>query len=169
MKIIQQRGSTLIVSLIILVILMLLGVGAMVVSDTGYKLAGNLQFQDSALNNAETAVAEGEKWLSSGTNIQDQRFATTAADEIYGLAENPDPLTMSWDNSTSLAVGGNSAQRYFIDLMSEGNQPLPSGAGIGVRRSSACNKVNTYRVVGQGTSARGAVRFVESYYSVLNC
>lgn len=168
MKIIQQRGSTLIVSLIILVILMLLGVGAMVVSDTGYKLAGNLQFQDSALNNAETAVAAGEEWLSSGTNIQ-PRFATTAADEIYGLAENPDPLTMSWNDSTSLAVGGNSAQRYFIDLMSEGNQPLPSGAGIGIRSSAACNRVNTYRVVGRGTSARGAVRFVESYYSVLSC
>lgn len=168
-----QRGSSLIISMIILVILMLLGVSAMVTSDTAFKLAGNLQFQDSALNNAEAAMAAGEEWIGGSTggveNIRNAAFSSTTVGGLYPLATEPDSLTMTWTDDYSVAVGGNSAQRYFIDLMSENNQLLTSGADIGGRTSAACNKVNTYRIVGRGTSARGAVKFVESYYSVLSC
>jgi Tfp pilus assembly protein PilX len=168
-----QHGSSLIVSMIILVILMLLGVSSMMVSDTSFKLAGNLQFQDSALNNAETALSTAEEWIGGSTggvsNIQDPAFGATTSGGLYTLAANPDPLNMTWNDSTSLTVDGNVSQRYLIDLMSEGNQLLTSGVDEGGRPSAACNKVNTYRIVGRGSSARGAVKFVESYYSVLSC
>ena len=58
----KQLGSTLIISLIILVILMLLGVSAVTTSNTQYKLAGNLQFEDAAMNNTETAINAAETW-----------------------------------------------------------------------------------------------------------
>lgn len=174
MSLITQRGSALIVSMIILVILMLLGVSAMMTSDTSFKLAGNLQFQDSALNNAETALTAGEAWIggSTGTtpNIQDVGFSSASGvSGVYPLSAYPDSFSMAWGGANSVAVDSNNAQRYFVDLMSEGNQLLTSGVDEGGRPSAACNKVNTYRIVGRGSSARGAVRFVESYYSVLNC
>ena len=59
----SERGSTLVISLIILIVLMLLGVMAMNTSDTQYKLAGNLQFEDVAMSNAEQAVDAAERWL----------------------------------------------------------------------------------------------------------
>lgn len=168
-----QRGSSLVISMIILVILMLLGVSAMVTSDTAFKLAGNLQFQDSALNNAEAAMAAGEEWIGGSTggveNFRNAAFSTATVGGLYTLAATPDPLNMTWNDDSSVAVDGNASQRYFIDLMSENNQLLTSGSDIGGRTSAACNKVNTYRVVGRGTSARGAVKIVESYYSVLSC
>ena len=63
----RQRGATLIVALLILVLIMIIGITAVSTSNTQYKLAGNLQFEDSAINNAETAISSAELWLSTGT------------------------------------------------------------------------------------------------------
>ncbi len=80
------------------------------------------------------------------------------------------PFDLTWDdNDNSLAVGGNTRQRYFIEQMSLNNKLQGSSQVIGGRTSSGCNQVNTYLITGRGTSARGAAKFVQSYYSVLNC
>lgn len=186
-----QSGSTLIISLIILIILMLLGVTAINTSDTQYKLAGNLQFEDSAMNNAETAVSTGEAWIAGSVagvpSYQNAGFTyATSCSDTHDLA-NPvniyalnittpcltslfgDPLTMTWDDGNSLTVSGNTNQRFIIELMSINNTLLGSSAGSGGRSSSGCNKVNTYRITARGVSARGATKFVQSYYSVLSC
>ena len=72
----RQRGATLVIALLILVLIMMIGITAVSTSDTQFKLAGNLQFEDSALNNAETAVAAAENWLSNGTNFSNAGFTT---------------------------------------------------------------------------------------------
>lgn len=178
---IRQRGATLVIALLILVLIMMIGITAVSTSDTQFKLAGNLQFEDSALNNAETAVTAAESWLSTGTNFGDPGFATYDATKpqllpigrMAGLASpNNDPLSMTWDDATtprSLAVAGNTQQRYFIELMSLNNKLQGSSQVVGGRASSGCNQVNTYQITGRGASARGATKFVQSFYSVLNC
>ncbi len=65
----RQRGATLVVALLILVLIMMIGITAVSTSDTQYKLAGNLQFEDSALNNAEAAVTAAEIWLATGAQL----------------------------------------------------------------------------------------------------
>ena len=177
----DERGSTLIISLIILILLMLLGITAMNTSDTQFKLAGNLQFEDAAMNNAETAVNAAETWLATGTNFSNAAFTTYNASagtyQLYPIgtlaaltAPANDPLTMTWADTNSLeVVAGNSNQRYIIELMSTNNTLVGSSVTTGGRASSACNKVNTYRITARGASARGATKFVQSYYSVLSC
>jgi hypothetical protein len=80
---------------------------------------------------------------------------------------------ITWDDTNSLRVGGNVdgnvRQRYFIELISQNNRLQGSSQATGGRTSTACNRVNTYLITGRGSSARGAVKFVQSYYSVLNC
>ena len=49
----RQGGATLVIALLILVLIMMIGITAVSTSNTQYKLAGNLQFEDSALNNSE--------------------------------------------------------------------------------------------------------------------
>ncbi|MFA6970208.1 MAG: PilX N-terminal domain-containing pilus assembly protein [Gallionella sp.] len=186
-----QRGSTLIISMIILILLMLLGVTAMKISDTQFQLAGNLQFEDSAMNNAETAINTAEGWLKTGTNFQDAGFtyatscsASHTVAQLYALKTDVtpatpclpgytspanDPLTMTWDDNNSFAVVGNPNQRYIIELVSINNRLVGSGQTVGGRASSGCNQVNTYRITARGASARGATKFVQSYYSVLSC
>ena len=185
----RQRGATLVVALLILVLIMMIGITAVSTSNTQYKLAGNLQFEDSALNNAEAAVTAAENWLATGLNHDNAAFTAVAA------TTEPDPgpdaatphllprtsvpsvrderdergYSIFWDDSTSLAVNGAETQRYFIELVSQNNRLQGSSQVVGGRASSGCNQVNTYLITGRGASARGAVKFVQSYYSVLNC
>lgn len=168
----RQTGSTLIISLIILIILMLLGVTAIQTSDTQYKLAGNLQFENAAMNNAETAISTAETWLATGTNYTNAAFTTydVTTPHLYPIGQLADtaPLTMAWSDGDSIQVN-NTNQRYIIELMSTGNRLAVSSQVIGGRASAGCNQVNTYRISARGASARGATKFVRSYYSVLSC
>ena len=200
----RQRGATLIVALLILVLIMIIGITAVSTSNTQYKLAGNLQFEDSAINNAETAIATAELWLATGTppNYAKTAFIgggpTVSPDPGSVANTTPEllprtnvasiqaarataPLSMTWADGNSRCVGndpaaptvcgasGNPNQRYFIELMSLNNRLLGSSQAVGGRTSSGCNQVNTYLISARGASARGAVRFVQSYYSVLSC
>lgn len=181
----KQSGSTLIISLIILILLMLLGVTAMKSSDTQFQLTGNLQFEDSAMNNTETAINAAETALSTGAiAILDPAFTTayvTANGPIASLTglgghypanSGIDPFTLNWTgaggNGNSYAVQVTASQYYIIELLSQNNRLIGSNQVIG-RRSSGCNQVNTYRITARGTSARGATKLVQSFYSVLSC
>jgi Tfp pilus assembly protein PilX len=196
----RQRGATLVVALLILVLIMMIGITAVSTSNTQYKLAGNLQFEDSALNNAEAAVTAAENWLATGVNYTNAAFtavpATSHPDPVKdgtwldNAAYMPEILPrttlaavrderdvrafrITWDDTNSLRVGGNVDgnvnQRYYIELISQNNRLQGSSQATGGRTSSACNQVDTYLITGRGASARGAVKFVQSYYSVLNC
>ena len=161
-----QRGSTLVISMIILAVIMLLGVTAMIASDTQYKLAGNLQFADLSLNNAESAATTAEVLLGT---IGGATYATTF--DTYGngfySSNSLNPLTMAWSSSNSVQV--DTSKQYIIQRMSTNNKLLGSGQSSGQRASTGCNMVNTYLITARGTSGRGATKLVQSYYSVLAC
>jgi len=185
----RQRGATLVIAMLVLVLIMMIGITAISTSDTQYKLAGNLQFEDSALNNAETAVAAAEAWLSTGTNYRNAAFTAVAATAnpdpgsdpatpqllpmtsvaAIRTARSSNPLTVAWADTNSLAVAANPRQRYRIELMSLNNKLTGSSQVVGGRVSTACNQVNTYLITARGESARGATKLVQTYYSVLSC
>lgn len=171
----RQQGATLIIALLILVLIMMIGITAVSVSNTQYKLAGNLQFEDAAMNNAEAAVATAENWLASGSNYASAGFITYAAGataHLYPAASTAaialNPLTATWSDANSLSVGSD-RQRYVVQQLSTNNLLLGSNAAVGTHVMSVCNKVNTYLVTARGSSARGATKFVQSYYGVLSC
>ncbi|MDD2914479.1 MAG: PilX N-terminal domain-containing pilus assembly protein [Gallionella sp.] len=142
----RQSGSTLIISLIILILLMLLGVTAMNASDTQYKLAGNLQFEQAALNNAEASIGVAERLLETNAATAPSASAVSAL---------PDPLTMS-------------SPGYMIGYVSTQASP---GAGVGLDCTDPSNEknfdcVNTYLVTARGEGGRGATKFIQTYYAV---
>ncbi len=165
-----QRGSTLVISLIILIILMLLGVTATVTSNTAFKLAGNLQFENNAMNSAETTLSEVENGLKTGSiNYKHADFfavlpVTASATGLYPIGSGIDPMIMSWGSTDSAAA---TQGRYIIELMSTSNVMIGSSATIGGPASYACNKVNTYRITARSTSMRGTAKLVQSFFSVL--
>ena len=167
-----QHGSTLIISLIILIILMLIGVTAMMTSDTAYKLAGNLQFENNAINAGEAVLSEEENALKAGTiNYNHADFfaassVTASSSGLYPAGSAIDPLNTAWNSSDS-ALATSGTGRYIIELMSTSNVMVGSSATVGGPLSYACNKVNTYRITARGASARGATKYVQSYFSVL--
>lgn len=155
----KQSGSTLIVSLIILILLMLLGVTAMNTSDTQYKLTGNLQFEDMAMNNAETAAIAAERWLANNA-------ATTPS--ASAVAALPNPLTgMVWTNADSVQVAQDT-QRYVIGFVATKASP---GSGVGLDCLSPVNEknfdcVHTYLVTARGQGRRSATKLIQTYYAV---
>jgi Tfp pilus assembly protein PilX len=173
----RQKGATLIIALLVLVLIMMLGVTAMTSSNTQFKLAGNLQFEDSAMNNTEAAITTAERWLSTGSNYSNAGFTTYSSatsphlhpiGHLAGLtAPANNPLTMTWNDTNS--VEASSTQRYMVELLSTNNRLLTSSQATGSRTSTGCNQVNTYLITARGVSARGATKFVQSYYSVLSC
>lgn len=172
----RQKGATLIIALLVLVLIMMIGVTAMTTSNIQFKLAGNLQFEDSAMNNTEAAITTAEKWLSTGTNYSNPGFTTYSAaspqlhpiGHLAGLtAPANNPLTMTWSDDNSVQAAA--SQRYMIELLSANNRLITSSQVVGGRTSSGCNQVNTYAITALGQSARGATKLVQSYYSVLSC
>ena len=164
----RQQGATLVMALIVLVLIMMLGVAAVNTSNTQFKIASNIQLEDTAFNNAEVAVNAAEKWLSTGTNFNNANFFTsqTTAGLLPMTATNS-LSAMVWNDTDSVAV--NSTSRYTIQLLSINSSTNGSSIAIGKQLVGGCSKVNTYLITAYGTSARGAKKFIQSYYGVKSC
>ena len=150
----KQTGSTLIVTLIILILVMLLGVTAMNTSDTQAKLTGNLQFENVALNNAEIAASIAEQSLASSAVASSYPVPTS-----MNVPIPYDPLT---------TTSGQANGYYEIKYVSTDPSPF---AGLGLDCTAISNAhnydcVNTFLVTAVGTAGRGATKIVQTYYSV---
>lgn len=172
----RQRGISLVTTLIMLLAVTSLGISAMLVSKSEFMMSGNLQFQSAALNEAEASVANGEQWIAAGTNYLNAGFTTYSSGSTsylfpigYMTTNSIDPLTMTWNDTNSLLVSGTTGQRYLIEMLAKDKTLIPSSLNTGGRAAAGCNKVNIYRIIANGTSARGSSRMVQSIYSRLSC
>ncbi len=174
-SLIRQRGVSLVTTLVLLLAVTSLGISAMLTSRSEFMMAGNLQFQSSALNEAEASVSTGEQWLAAGTNYLNGGFTTYSVATPYLFPINYmstnsiDPLTMTWDDTNSLQVSGKTTERYLIEMLGKDKTLIPSSLNTGGRSVSGCTKVNVYRIVAYGSSARGSGRLVQSIFSKLSC
>lgn len=162
----RQRGASLVVALVMLAVLMALGISGYVASTTQFRMAGNLQFQNIAAANAESALAQAETWIV--TNFTDAGFTSRVPGGLYPLNTGPDPLTMTWDDTTSVSTGLLGTQRYYIELI-VANRILPSNSittcniyGL----SAPCPAVNVYRLTARGTSILGTTKIMQSVFAV---
>jgi len=170
----RQRGvSSLFITVILVLVVMLLAVTASVLSNTQFKLAGNMQFENIAMNRGEGAIASAESWLRSGTNAKSGAFTTYATDTPYlypmgyTTTNNIDPLTMAWSDTNSLNNGASG--RYMIEKYGADNQPLGTGLDSGGRPLVGCQKVDVFRISARGTSHKGTTKLVQTTYSVPSC
>jgi len=164
----MQSGATLVMALIVLVLIMMIGIAAVNTSNTQFKIAANIQFEDAAFNNAELAATTAESWLSTGANYKNTDFFTTQTTPgLLQATATSTPLSMAWNSTDSIRVNDNS--RYTVQLLSINSSTSGSNLAIGRPVVGACEKVNTYLITGYGTSTRGAKKFIQSYYSVASC
>ncbi|MDP1613304.1 MAG: hypothetical protein Q8M11_19780 [Sulfuritalea sp.] len=167
----RQRGITLITTTVMLVMVMLLGVSAVMLSRSEFRLAGNLQFRNAALNDAETALSAAEQWVANNNlNAGFATYGSVGTPWLYPIgyldAQSVDPLTMTWNSSNSLAAGNS---RYLIERIGLNKKLIPTSLNVGGNPATGCTKVNIYRIVARGESLRGTTRFIQSIYSVLSC
>lgn len=175
----HQSGSALVTTIMLMAILLLLGVAAMVGSDSQYRIAGNLQFENEALTRVENVMTTAESTLvNSPTPIKgDPRFATYSAATPHlfpmrtGAASDvvpPDPLSGTWSGSNSLATAPN--ERYRAEMLAANISSSGESAAMStVQATGGCKQANIYRVSARVEGARGASKTVQSVYSLPSC
>jgi Tfp pilus assembly protein PilX len=176
----RQRGVTsLFVTLVVLLIMMVLGITAALLSGTQFRLASNLQLENVAFNVAESATVTAHSWLNSGTNAQNAGFTTYSSGstpylyELGHAAIDPTSSSFTWSDSTSCALntagvcaavgsGGDDNKRFVIQKLAA-NQILPDhSTTLGEVASFECQQGDVYRITSRGATGRGTVRFVQT-------
>lgn len=82
----QQRGAVLLVSLMILLIMTVIGIAAMSTTTMEEKMAANNQQRQQALQAAETALRDGEAWLTNNITRTAHLADFDGSDGLYGTA-----------------------------------------------------------------------------------
>lgn len=164
----RQRGASLVITMLLLLTVLIITLFSARIGLNQLRLGGNLQHQNGALNNAESAIASAESWLGTGSNYIDPGFTTRSAAtlQLYPLGSTLDPLSMTWDATTSAAVGSDG--RYAIEMIARNKALAGDDASMGTRVAT-CAKVNLYRVSASGSADRGAERVVQSIYAKQAC
>ena len=192
----RQRGAALFMALIFLLILTILGVFGMNVSRLENLMAGNAQFQTTALNNAEYVLARAERdLLALVTSATANPFlVSTTTDQYYcanddsceratgdGDLINPAALVWTFANTTiELPDVDNDGSD------TDGNSTPDDGTGqyvivdagydnaTGECLTQQCKQevlagaqVHVFQVTARSTSSKGARRIIQSAYVTL--
>jgi hypothetical protein len=143
----NEKGSALLLSLLILVLLTLMGISATTTSTVGIQMAGSEKFYDLAFYSAESGWQSALNWLDN---------------QYPGVTQN-----LVWDGTTFIAVTGSLDEaatvgiplaednntQYFVKVEFTGTAPVP-GYGTSFKRFNY--RVNSVGV-GPG-NARSEVR-----------
>lgn len=162
----RQRGSILVISLIILLVLTVLGLSSMSTSTMEERMSGNTRDRARALQAAEVGLRRAETFIDTIASVE--AFGQNVG--LYAEGVHPDiedPATWTDDASIQLdadTVAGVASQpRYIIEHMSTQGQDDINIGGYG--ESSGMQALDTYRITVRATGGSDdAVVMLQSYY-----
>ena len=182
----RQRGAALFMALLFLLILTILGVFGMNISRLENLMAGNTQFQTTALNNAEYVLVRGENDISAiaassgnpfnpdtdgdryypiGTTIANGTPPSRPEDLVWTFASqkvsipdfNGDGSDTDGDGTADDGVGF-----YIIEDAGLDNSSGEDSSFSGTVNPLAGAIVQVFQVTAQSSTSRGAKRIVQS-------
>ena len=140
-----QRGTALIMSLVILTLLTILGVSALNMSGMRSLITRNDQQRQVSFQSAESTLKVGEKYAESLINspiangVLSDGSPKTGVFVYPGSGTYKDISTMTWGSSDSIAAGNG---RYMVEFL--GERPAAGG--------DPSMKVLYYRIVAQSSA-----------------
>ena len=150
-----QRGSVLVVALIFLLLLSIVGLGAMQSSTLQERMAGNSRDMNTAFQAAEAALREAETYLTSVTlgtftsTGTDGRYACTAGTEC--IPDWADSSSTGWKAKTGTALNSvHKTPEYVIRRL----PPIadPSGSLVSDQPAST---LEIYEITARGFGTSG--------------
>lgn len=161
----RQHGAALIMSLVILVILTLLGIGSMNTANLQQLMTGNAQYQTAALSTAEQAIREAEVLVDGIVTGTAPPNLAGGYHNVDGGAPEVDLTVFTWpDDQTGDAAVANS--KYVIEY--SGSKSLPPTTFKYINgKPIAGDQVYVFRITARTQASRGAVRLVQSIYVTL--
>lgn len=163
---IKQKGSVLILSLMILVVLTIIGVSSMSSSSLQERMAGNFRDREIAFQAAEMALAAAEDFVTSDINT-----ANLDGDGLYTNSNGPtsqnaftgngSSITNWWTDPDSLVLGADTGTtidevrtqpRYTIEVRGEVGEDDGTDINIGgYGESTGGGQITSFRVTARGT------------------
>jgi hypothetical protein len=143
----NEKGSALVLALLILVLLTLMGISATTTSTVGIQMAGSEKFYEMAFYSAESGWQRALNWLDGQYlgDVRNRVWNGTTFEEVPG----------SLDDTTSdgITLADDDKIQYFVKIELTGTAPVP-GYGTSFRR------VN-YKVKSEGSGPSNARAVVE--------
>lgn len=142
----NQRGSVLIISLILLLVLTVLGMSGIKTATLEEKMAGNIQNRQLAFQAAEATLREAEKYIDKNVFTL-KNFDADGSDGLYDRQTHNLWNTLNWDSNDSLeytkfdsAYSIGTPPRFIIQHLTSQTDPTSQlnmenyGQGIGAGR-----------------------------------
>ena len=150
-----QQGNALILVLILLTMLSILAVSAMDTGTVEQKMAGNIQFQSKTFNDAEAALAFGEKYIE---NDMSGTFETFKASSPVGITIVDGSFTVPGTSTGSTVTVTHISSQVVVEIQEPytGSDP---GCGNG---ETGC--VDYFRVTATSSGSGSASQTVESIF-----
>jgi len=157
-----QRGVSLVIAMVMLIVLTLIGVSSMNTAITELKMAGSMQQQTMALNRADELLRVGEEDVVAIVSDPAAFDFTTAGDGYYVTADNIDVFDLSWANLKA-NQGATANDLYVTEYL--GPKAIP-GESVKVSTDGRIvgGAVHTFRITSKSTTGKGARRLVQSLY-----
>lgn len=156
----REDGAALFMALIFLLILTILGVFGMNVSRLENMMAGNAQFQTTALSNAEYVLARG---VDDVLEIEAKGIPFPSGPQYQAFgAVTPEDLVWDAAKSAAVSIPGGDTGRYVVENAGLDNNEGEDSSYTGVIKPLPGATVQVFLVSAQSESARGAKRIVQS-------
>ena len=161
----NQRGATLMISLMLLLVMTLIGVTAMGSANLEEKMAGNDRDLNLAFEAAEAGLRQAENYLTN--DIASTAAFSGANTGLYPQDSSPDITTATtWVNSINYSgtiSGVKTSPKYIIEIMGDVGNDDVNISGYG--ESSGSGVITTFRITSRGTGGTDkAVAMLQSYY-----
>ena len=159
-----QRGVSLVVAMVMLIVLTLIGVSSMNTAIVELKMAGSSQQQGIALNRANELLIVGEDSVAAIVEDEAAFDFSTADDGYYSKADNINVHSINWSEQGLDSIeGADENETYIIEYL--GDETIPGESRKeGTDGRIIGGAVHTFRITSRSAAGKSAVRLVQSIY-----
>ena len=159
-----QRGVSLVIALVMLIVLTLIGVSSMNTAIVELKMSSSSQQQSIALNRADELLRVGEDRVQAIVTDPAAFDFSASGDGYYTSTDNIDVHDIDWAaQSLSSIAGSNSGDVYVAEYL--GPKTIPGESEkVGTDGRIIGGAVHTFRITSRSATGKGALRLVQSIY-----
>ncbi len=160
----SQRGVSLVVALVMLLVLTLIGVSSMNTAIVELKMAGSMQQQGVALNRADELLRVGEEDVLAIVTAPAAFDFAAAGDGYYVTADDIDVHEVDWAAEGLNSIqGANADDVYVTEYL--GPKAIPGeSVKVGTDGRIVGGAVHTFRITSRSATGKSALRLVQSIY-----
>lgn len=154
-----QRGATLIVTLILLLVLIVIGLAGMATTILQERMAGNMQDTTQVFEAAEAALRLCEDELENGTALAPSGMADAEVLNAF-MAGGPDSATSAdyFEPGLGGSLSAKGATSYQLRCLVEATGPVDAALiGDSLSRPTSSNNLEGYRITASAARARDGV------------